>query len=295
MSPDVPPNLNLDAQTLEPLAELICGDGGPVYRQGHKLAPFFRSAGLECPDHDGSTRKWWTLTMLSEYATQPGALKRILLRLADPREYRGNAGETEAAIRDLNGILAIEGLEVWLDGITPRLRRVNPALRPATPPTPAPPVTRAVPDFAVFSDDEALIRILEERWREADRCVRADAHLSAIIMMGSLLEGALVAVAKARPADANRASTAPHDRDGKVKRYTEWTLNNLIEVAHECRWIEADVRDFAQALRDYRNLVHPWEQLQRQVTPDADTCEIAWSVVQAAMNDLAAASSDGGT
>jgi hypothetical protein len=35
-----------------------------------------------------------------------------------------------------------------------------------------------------------------------------------------------------------------------------------------------------------------WEQLQRQVTPDTDTCEIAWSVVQAAMNDLAATSSD---
>jgi hypothetical protein len=61
-----------------------------------------------------------------------------------------------------------------------------------------------------------------------------------------------------------------------VKRFREWTLNDLIEVGHQCGWIEADVRDFAAALRDYRNLVHPWEQRERQVTADADTCAIAW-------------------
>ena len=47
------------------------------------------------------------------------------------------------------------------------------------------------------------------------------------------------------------------------------------------------MRAFSQSLREYRNLVHPWEQRERGTTPDADTCRIGWEVVQAAMNDLA--------
>jgi hypothetical protein len=41
-------------------------------------------------------------------------------------------------------------------------------------------------------------------------------------------------------------------------------------------------------LRDYRNLIHPAEQVKRAVTVDADTAVIAIRVVVKALNDLAA-------
>ena len=79
---------HLDGQTLDALADLICGDGGPEYRQGWKLPLFFRRAGVECPDHDGSTRKWWTLERLQEYNRRPEEVEQVILRLAEPRECR---------------------------------------------------------------------------------------------------------------------------------------------------------------------------------------------------------------
>ena len=61
----------------------------------------------------------------------------------------------------------------------------------------------------------------------------------------------------------------------------------MIEVAHELRWVGLDIRKFSHALREFRNLVHPHEQLGTGDRPDADTCKISWLVVQAASNDLA--------
>ena len=81
----------LDPKTLEALAEFICGDNEPWYRTGREIPVFFRHAGLDCPNHDGSTRKWWTLDRLETYNRNPINITKILKRLADPREYRGDA------------------------------------------------------------------------------------------------------------------------------------------------------------------------------------------------------------
>ena len=75
----------LDYKTLEAIAELICGEGD-YYRTGRELPIFFRNAGLECPDHDGTTRKWWTLERLEEYNKNPDEIKKVILRLANPKE-----------------------------------------------------------------------------------------------------------------------------------------------------------------------------------------------------------------
>ena len=88
------------------------------------------------------------------------------------------------------------------------------------------------------------------------------------------------------PAIAGRTVAAPKDRQGRVYPIVDWKLSQLILVAHEVGWIQADVRDFATALRDYRNLVHPNAQLRLRHTPDFDTVVVCWNVVVAALNDL---------
>lgn len=91
-----------------------------------------------------------------------------------------------------------------------------------------------------------------------------------------------------KPKEANTSASAPIHKDtGKVKKFHEWTLNDMIKVAHEENWIDLDVKRFSHSLREFRNLVHPYEQMVSQVFPDGDTCSICWLVVQAAVNDLA--------
>lgn len=111
----------MDDQTLESVAEMICGDGEdyPVYRSGSELTRFFQRVGFSNFVHDGSTRKWWTLEVLRQLS--PNNLKTVLLRLANPREYRGDQQRVRKAVKKLNEILMIEGLSVTLEGVSPRL------------------------------------------------------------------------------------------------------------------------------------------------------------------------------
>ena len=189
----------------------------------------------------------------------------------------------QAVLAALNRVLAIEGWAVELEGIAPVLRRRVPGLAPIAP---AKPEWPDPPDFATIASDSSFAEILHKRWIEAQTCMSAGAHTASLVMIGSLLEGALLAVARAKPEAANRANACPKDKRDKPRPLEQWTLNHLIDVAHECGWIERDRKDFSHALRDYRNIVHPWHQRELRAAPDSDTCNICWGVAKAVLNDL---------
>jgi hypothetical protein len=123
--------------------------------------------------------------------------------------------------------------------------------------------------------DPDLAAVLQDRLAEARTCDRNGAYVSAIIMLGSLLEGVLLDAVKSRLPN----SPKPADR---------WTLHDLIETAHNEKWIQADAHGFGNKLRDYRNLVHPGAQVRLGHTPDRDTINMCWPVINATLNDLAA-------
>lgn len=141
-------------------------------------------------------------------------------------------------------------------------------------------------DFSNAVTSPDLAQILSSRWEESYLSQYAGAYLSSIVMLGSVLEGALLDKVEHNPKQANKAASAP-SKDGDVLQFREWSLENLIAVARECGWIDSDVGDFSGALRDYRNLVHPGEQRRRQIYPDSGTCDITRMVVRAALEDLA--------
>jgi hypothetical protein len=265
---------------------MICGDTEdyPTYRTGSELTRFFQRVGFSNFIHDGSTRKWWTLDVL-RHLTENN-LKAIILRLADPREYRGNQQQVSQAITKLNEILMIEGLKIELDGVRPTIKMITPQFvdRPKQPDLkPLPP-----PDFLSLHLEPGLGEILADRWDQAQKCLNVGAHLAAIIIMGSMLEGILLATLQKFPQEANTCKAAPHDpRTGKVKYFADWSLSDMINVAHEVGWLDLDVKKFSHALREFRNLIHPYQQMIVKAFPDKDTCEISWLVVQAAANDLA--------
>ena len=247
---------NVDDQTLEALAELICGDDeetAPLYRTSIQLTRFFESAGLPQFVHDEESRKWWTLGALQECTRSE--LKRVISRLASPKEYRGDAADTRKAITILNRVLQLEGLRVDLKNGQPIIVSIpvdfdlgeaaeEKELEPLPP-----------PDFLALGLGMGVGELLALRWREAQICVDNEAYLSATIVMGSLLEGLLLGVLMSRPAIANRSATAPKDPTGKVKRFVDWTLSQMIDVAHSVGWVDLDVKRFSHALREFRNLV----------------------------------------
>lgn len=280
----------LDESTLEALTEFICGSGagagggyerpGP-YRTKGQILDFFRRAGIR-PVGTSSTRKWFVLQSL-EAINGIGGLEHVLRRLASPKEYQGDADLTNSVIEHLNQVLIVEGLEISLQGVDAKVQEIEAAVAP---PRPMDRLGDDAPDFARLVADTSLAEILAFRWQEARRCVQAGAHLSAIVMMGSILEGALLYTVEQNRALASRASRAPRSRDRSPKPIHRWGLSALIDVAHEVHWLEGDVTRFSHALRESRNVVHPYVQRLQHDNPDADTCAICWEVVRAAIADL---------
>lgn len=193
---------SLDPKTLEFLADLICGDHeGFQYRKGWELAVFFRNAGLLCSDHDGSTRKWWALERLKQYNRVPEAMEKIIVRLANPKEY-DDQSKLSTVLDKLNERLALEGYEVVLEDVQPVLKSRVPKVAVPSKDT----ILRyPMPDFSgLVFDDPELAELLRNCWDEAKKCLEAGAYLLGIVGLGSLLEGLLLAKVRSWSEDVFR-------------------------------------------------------------------------------------------
>ena len=143
------------------------------------------------------------------------------------------------------------------------------------------------PNFEAFGMELKFSNLLSGRWNEIQKCLQGEAYLASIILMGSLLEGILSWSLSQLPKESCSAIASPKDtKTGKPKKISEWKFGEMIDVAHELRWLEIDVKRFSHSLREFRNLVHPNQQLKENVNPTKDTCYISWQVVQAAVNNL---------
>jgi hypothetical protein len=84
----------------------------------------------------------------------------------------------------------------------------------------------------------------------------------------------------------NSAESVPKTKEGKHKQLHEWSLNDFINVAHEVGFLSLDVKKHGHALRDFRNYIHPRQQIVEKFNPDQHTARISWQVLQAAIADL---------
>ena len=74
---------------------------------------------------------------------------------------------------------------------------------------------------------------------------------------------------------------------GKVKRFQDWTLAQFIDVAADLGILKPDVQKFSHGLRDFRNYIHPYEQLVSHFTPDEHTATVCYQVLKAALASIA--------
>ena len=134
--------------------------------------------------------------------------------------------------------------------------------------------------------DSGITEILRQRLDEIKKCLNAKSALAVIFLCGSTLEGILLGVASQRSKDFNSSPTSPKDKNGQVKKIHEWTLANFIDVACALRFLGEDVKKFSHGLRDFRNYIHPFQQMATKFNPDEHTAKICWQVLQAAIAQL---------
>ncbi len=134
--------------------------------------------------------------------------------------------------------------------------------------------------------DSVISLILQQRLDEIRKCLNAKASLAAIFLCGSTLEGILLGIATKNQKEFNQSPASPKDLAGKVKKFQDWTLADFINVARDLNLLGEDVKKFSHALRDFRNYIHPYQQMMSNFNPDEHTAKICWNVLQAAITQL---------
>ncbi len=145
------------------------------------------------------------------------------------------------------------------------------------------------PDFSPLAGNQQMRDILTRRWHECAKCVKAEADLAAIVMMGGLLEALFVARANKMPDPKPliNAANAPKDKTtGKTINYQDWTLDSYIKVGCELKWITESAKDVADKLKEYRNFVHPAKELRYGVTLGFNDSSMFWQVTKALARQL---------
>lgn len=266
-----------DDSTLTEIAHLICGDETSLlYRKGYEIAAFFERAGWDdVPEYDGTPRHKWALELLKE-RQEDGTddAERTILRLANRLEYYNQQQEYRATLKRLNEVLVLDGRRIGEDGGQPALVRCEAGFEDEV--LQLPRVELKVSVKEVVSDPD-LATAVQLRLDEARTCYEHGAYTSAIIMLGSLLEGVLAHAAQVRAAGARMP-----------KPLRSMGLNDFVDFAFKNKWIEHDAKLASELVRHYRNLVHPLAEKRTGHSPNRDTLDMCWPVVNATLNDLAA-------
>jgi len=134
--------------------------------------------------------------------------------------------------------------------------------------------------------DNSLIEILDSRIQETERCLKAQAYLSVIILTGSIIEGLLLGYAKKFPKSFNNSNSAPKDKENKTKAFRDWTMNDFINVSSNLEILNEDVKKHSHSVREFRNYIHPNQQLHSRFNPDENTAKISWQVLKACVMQL---------
>ena len=147
-------------------------------------------------------------------------------------------------------------------------------------------------DLAALPRSLTSQAVIEARLQEIDACLEAKAPLAVIFLVGSTLEGLLMELALANAVNFTTSPGAPKDQ-GKVRPITQWRLADLVTVSHTLGILSTDVFKFADQVRNFRNYIHPRQQLAEAFEPRIETARIAKHVLYAALADLQRASEAG--
>ena len=284
--------MQVGKKTLEELRKIINGDGTPDYRSGPQLVAFFN--GLEFNDAYGQgfpSRSAYTDSRLDKINGSP-ELDKCLREVFAPINYVGRIQRLDELISEFNQYLAFDKWRIIRENDVISFKRLNRVVIDEKPKTAS---VMQETDFLKLTYDVDIDRlgldggtsdIIRARLMEVESCFNHDAPLAAVIMIGSIMEGILLGIASSHQREFNQAASAPTDKQGKAQKFQDWTLNNYIDVASEIGILKPDVKKFSHAVRDFRNYIHPYQQMATQFSPDKHTALICLQVLKAAIYQI---------
>jgi len=279
--------MQLSENTIVKLRELINEE--TEYRSGPKLVEFFKRLGFSYTYGPGFPSRWIFTEDCLNQINGSQKLENCIKLLFAPTNYIGRFEELKKFIEDFNQYLFFDGWRVVVKGKSVNIIRIN--------------------DndiiLGVESDEDLFLRqefidipitqlgleqslqsVVAQRIDEIKKAHKAGAYLAVIFLAGSTLEGLLLGVVSRNLPVFYSCPKAPKDKSGKPKGITEWKLKELIDVACSVGFIKEDVRKFSQVLRDFRNYIHPMQQMSSQFYPDEHTSKICLQVLRAAIFQL---------
>ena len=278
----------LQSKSLEKLRNLINED--TAYRKGYELVAFFNDLGFRDSYGQGFPSRWvYTDDKLSKINGKP-ELDKCIKKVFAPVDFIGRFNDLDRYIKDFNQYLAFDGWKVVRNGKDITFAKADKIdFKDADEPVKEDDFLNI--EFKEVSLDklgldQAVTEILTLRFEEIKKCLISKAPLSVIFMCGSSLEGILLGTAIKNPKGFNECKSSPKDKEQKVLPFHRWTLSNFIDVAFEIALLKEDVRKFSHALRDFRNYIHPYEQMSSKFNPDEHTAKICWHVLKAAIFQL---------
>jgi len=141
--------------------------------------------------------------------------------------------------------------------------------------------------FSRLGLDPSFTVNLQNRWMEMNICANNGAYLASIILLGSILEGLLLARLHRDIKIAMTSARAPRDgKSGSTKTLTDWTLQDYIAVSVDIGFVPKSVEKHIHELRDTRNLVHPNKQITSNITADEPLYRISREVAETIIDAL---------
>ncbi|KQM50972.1 hypothetical protein [Chryseobacterium sp. Leaf201] len=283
----------IQEKTIEKIRDLVNEE--TEYRSGPKLVAFFNDLGFNDEYGQGFPSRWlYTQNNLTKINGTP-ELDRCIKKVLSPLNFIGRIAELDKHISNLNDYLSFDNWLVLREGKNILFKKTT---------------DDYFTNVANQSNDEEckeeqfldkefsdvnldkigleyqITEILKLRIIEIENCIKSASPLSVIFLCGSTLEGLLLGIATKYPKEFNTASSTPRNEEGKAKQFQEWNLSGFINVAFENGIIKEDVKKFSHSLRDFRNYIHPYQQLYSGFNPDIHTAKISLQVLKAAINQI---------
>jgi hypothetical protein len=135
-------------------------------------------------------------------------------------------------------------------------------------------------DFS-FINDPKIKKIVDRDYDEIQRAYISNCWKSVIILCGGAIEAILMDLLSSRDEEAKQAESAPNKLD-----ISTWDLSELINVSVELKWVKEGVGKLSHPLREYRNLVHPGNEIRNKLQFDAEEAKISLEVLNMLHRDL---------
>ena len=275
-------------KTLECLREMI--NEKSEYRSGPKLVQFFNDLGFHDAYGQGFPSRWYfTDERLAKINGTP-ALDQCIRNTFAPVNFIGRIQELNLLINEFNQYLAFDKWKVVRQEADVNFLKLEKVEIESGEPKASENefLSREFTnvDLRGLKLESAITDVLQYRIKEIEKCFSSGSPLAVILLAGSALEGILLGLAIQHPRQFNSAKSSPRDGSLKVKPFHEWSLSGFIDVAKELRLIQHDTHKFSHSLRDFRNYIHPFEQMSSGFSPREHTAKICLQVLKAAIHEI---------